>query len=312
MPLLPLSYHLPSLAHLHLTGPDRFAFLQRQTTNDVTTLTRAAHAAVTTVLTSPTARILDVLQLYQEEETLHLLPLHSATYPYLRRRIFSNDHITLTDASADTLIVDLEGTTAGQWLSDQGLEPPVLEATTPGTLAGHPVRALGQPGLIGVSYRIIAPAGAPLLEHLQNSGIPPLTPEAYEIHRIEAGLPAAGHELTEDYTPHETNLDTWVSTTKGCYTGQEILARQVTYDKITRHLVGLKLDVPAHSGATVLAEDKPAGTITSAVLSPDFGPIALAILKRPYHEPGTPVTVQTESGSASAPIPARVTSLPFP
>ena len=83
-----------------------------------------------------------------------------------------------------------------------------------------------------------------------------LAPEDYETLRVEAGLPAVGHELTEDYTPHETNLAAWISETKGCYTGQEILARQVTYDKITRHLVGLKLDAPAQAAATIPSQGR--------------------------------------------------------
>ncbi len=303
-----LSSHLPSVGLLRLSGPDRVAFLQRQTTNDVTALT--ATRTVTTVLTSATARILDVLQLFDEGDSLGILPLpgHAeTTYPYLRRRIFFNDNVTLTNLSAEVSILDLEGEKAGDWLRELGLEPPSLAGSVTGTLAGIGVRALGQPGLAGIGYRLLAPAGEPLLDHLSHSGIPALSPEAYEILRIEAGLPAAGRELTEDYTPHETNLAAWISDTKGCYTGQEILARQVTYDKITRHMVGLKLDAPTQSGANVLAEGKPAGTVTSAANSPRLGAIALAILKRPFHEPGTPVTLETEDGTVNA----TVVSLPF-
>jgi folate-binding protein YgfZ len=306
--ILPFTYLPPSPGLLRLTGPDRITFLQRQTTNDVAALSPTR--TVTTVLTSATARILDVLQLFTEDETLHLLPLpgHAVTtYAYLRRRIFFNDQVTLTDASAETLMLDLEGETAGEWLRAQGLEPPPRDGTITGTLAGHPVRVLGQPGLAGIGYRIIAPAGTPLVEQLQTSGLPALSPEAYDIHRVEAGLPAPGRELTEDYTPHETNLRAWISDTKGCYTGQEILARQVTYDKITRHMVGLKLDAPTPAGASILADGKSAGTLTSAVHSPRFGPIALAIVKRPHHEPGTPLTIETSSG----PVRATVVALPF-
>jgi len=309
-PLENCTYFLPSTGCLHLTGPDRIAFLQRQTTNDVTKL--ASDRAVTTVLTSATARILDVLQLFEDGETIGVLPLPGradSTFTYLRRRIFFNDHVTLTNTSDEFPVVDLEGEKAGDWLREQGLEPPPLDGVTPGTLADTPVRIIGQPGLTGIGYRVLASSGnaGPLLDHLSRSNLSPLPSPLYEILRIEAGLPAAGHELTEDFTPHETNLAAWVNDTKGCYTGQEILARQVTYDKITRHMVGLNLNAPAQSGANVLAEGKPAGTITSAVISPRLGPIALAILKRPFHEPGTPVTVDT----GSVPINAIVSPLPF-
>lgn len=308
-PLENCTYFLPLTGCLHLTGPDRVAFLQRQTTNDVTKL--APGRAITTVLTSATARILDVLQLYEDGETMGILPLPGradSTFAYLRRRIFFNDHVTLTNASAEFTVVDLEGEKAGDWLREQGLEPPPLDGVITGTLANTPVRIIGQPGLAGIGYRILSGEGEPLLDQFTRSGILRLSLDDYEILRIEAGLPAAGHELTEDFTPHETNLASWVNDTKGCYTGQEILARQVTYDKITRHLVGLKLDAPVQSGTNVLAEGKNAGTITSSVISPRLGPIALAILKRPAHEPGTPVTVDTGRG----PINAIVSSLPFP
>ncbi|HNB52212.1 MAG TPA: glycine cleavage T C-terminal barrel domain-containing protein [Anaerolineales bacterium] len=301
------AYHLPpAVGLLRLAGPDRISFLQRQTTNDVRPIS-TAHA-VTTVLTSPTARILDVLQLFDENDILHILSLHpETTYTYLRRRIFFNDQVTLTNATADALILDLEGEHAADWLRAQGFDPPPLEGTVTGTLVGSPVRMLGQPGLKGIGYRMIAPAGTPLIAHLQTVGLSALSPEEYEICRVEAGLPAPGHELTEDYTPHETNLAAWISETKGCYTGQEILARQVTYDKITRHLAGLQLDAPVLPGANVLADGKSAGSLTSVVVSPRFGPIALAILKRPSHEPGTEVVIETESG----PVNAKVVSFPF-
>ena len=300
-------HYLPPTGCLRLAGPDRVTFLQRQTTNDVTLLT--PNRAVTTVLTSPSGRILDVLQLFEDGETIGIvtLPDHAeTTYTRLRRRIFFNDNVTLANASAETHIFDLEGEKAGDWLLEQGVEPPPLDGVVTGTLADAPVRVIGQPGLAGIGYRVLS--GAPLLELLVQAGIPALTSEEHDILRVEAGIPAAGYELTEDYTPHETSLDAWISETKGCYTGQEVLARQVTYDKITRHMAGLKLDVPVQPGAKVLAEDKPIGTITSAVNSPRLGPIALAILKRPHHEPGTQVAVENETGMTNA----TITALPFP
>jgi len=300
-------HYLPQTGCLHLTGSDRVGFLQRQTTNDVALL--APNRAVTTVLTSPAARILDVLQLFEDGETIGIVTLPGrteSTHTYLRRRIFFNDNVTLTNASAETYIFDLEGQKAGDWLREQGITPPLLDGVVAGTLADTPVRVIGQPGLAGIGFRVLS--GAPLLDLVTHADIPPLSPEERNILRIEAGLPDADHELTEEYTPHETNLAAWINETKGCYTGQEVLARQVTYDKISRHMVGLKLDAPVQHGVSVLVEGKPVGVVTSAVLSPRFGPIALAILKRPFHETGTEVTVENETGTTNA----VVTSLPFP
>jgi tRNA-modifying protein YgfZ len=127
-----------------------------------------------------------------------------------------------------------------------------------------------------------------------------LSDAEYEILRLEAGLPAAGHELTEEYTPLETGLEQLVSTSKGCYTGQEVLARQVNYDKVTRHLAGLRLKAEVPAGSSVTSEGKPAGIITSIAISPRLGPIALAVLRRPYHEPGTAVSVGEIKGTVEA------------
>jgi folate-binding protein YgfZ len=136
----------------------------------------------------------------------------------------------------------------------------------------------------------------------------PLQDQTYQILRVEAGIPAPRAELTEDYTPLETGLGWAVAEGKGCYTGQEVIARQLTYDKVTQHLVGLRLNRSAQPGKRVWAEGKPAGAVTSAVHSPRFGEIALAIIKRPHHQAGTLVHAgDTEAQS----IPATVTSLPF-
>jgi folate-binding protein YgfZ len=157
---------------------------------------------------------------------------------------------------------------------------------------GQSARLIGQPGLIGVGYRLLLPATiyAEVEETLLRLGAARLSAEDHQILRIEAGIPAAGAELTEAYTPFEVGLDAAVSGTKGCYTGQEVLARQVTYDKVTQRLVRLKLDTPLSPGTRLYFEDKPAGEITSAAVSPRFGPLALAVVKKPYFEAGMALT----------------------
>ena len=125
---------------------------------------------------------------------------------------------------------------------------------------------------------------------LAGAGVEQLSPESHHILRVEAGLPAAGAELTEEFTPLEAGLEYAVSGAKGCYTGQEVLARQTTYDKVTQHLVRLRLEAPAGAGERLWAGDKVVGVITSAAVSPRFGPVALGVVKRPHHEPGSELT----------------------
>jgi folate-binding Fe-S cluster repair protein YgfZ len=103
------------------------------------------------------------------------------------------------------------------------------------------------------------------------------------------------------------NLDVAISSVKGCYTGQEIIARQITYDKVTRRLVGLRLESPVDPMVAIQVDGRTVGAITSVAASPRWGLIALAVIKRPHHEPGTAVTVLYEGRSVSA----TTTVLPF-
>ena len=73
-----------------------------------------------------------------------------------------------------------------------------------------------------------------------------------------------------------------------------MLARQVTYEKITQRLVGLKLSEPVPPGRRLLAEGKPAGVITSVAISPRFGAIALGVVKRPHYMAGTRLEVEVQ------------------
>ena len=143
-------------------------------------------------------------------------------------------------------------------------------------------------------------------------GVSRISRDGYRIIQVEQGLPSAEHELTEDFTPLEIGLLGAISDRKGCYTGQEVIARQLTYDKVTRRLVGLRLEGMLSRGTKLYAEGKPAGEITSIVESPRFGHIALAVVKRPHHDEGSTLEIY-ESGKNGALIhkSAAVVSLPF-
>jgi glycine cleavage system aminomethyltransferase T len=86
-----------------------------------------------------------------------------------------------------------------------------------------------------------------------------------------------------------------------------VIARQITYDKITRRLTGVVLDSPVPAGTRLTAAKKPIGRVTSCVHSPRFGPIALAVLKRPHDEPGSEVLAVTDEGT----VRGKVSSIPF-
>lgn len=308
-------YPITSADVLCLSGPDRRAFVQRQTTNNINLL--GTGQAQTTVLTSPTGRILDVFLLYPEgtgdEETLVLMPLPGRTegiFRFLKSRIFFMDKVTLTNTSTDYAHYLLDGPLVAVALEKIGLETvPANDSVTFAQMSGHPLTLIGQPGLAGLGFRIVIPqAAASILKNIfMEADIPRLSADSYELLRIEAGLPTADHELRENYTPLEAGLGTYVAENKGCYTGQEVLARQVNYDKITRQLTGLRLEAPIAPGSDVFVEGRSVGEVTSAVVSPRFGSIALAIIKRPFFEPNTDLF----AGDSKNPIPATTCTLPF-
>ncbi|OGO41416.1 MAG: hypothetical protein A2W36_03810 [Chloroflexi bacterium RBG_16_58_14] len=299
---------------LLLEGQDRLAFLQRQTTNDVALLTPTQ--TIRTVLVNAGARILDVLRLVQigqDSVGVITLPGHAAnTARFLKNRIFFMDKVTLVDASQAYVHIDLDGPTAGQTLQRLGCqEPPNTDECQSFQVGSLTVRAIGQRGLSGVGFRLLLPVegSETLLAALLNSGVKQLSAQEFEILRVEAGLPAAGSELTEDYTPLETGLASAVSGDKGCFTGQEVIARQITYDKVTQSLVGLRLQAPVTPGQRIWSQQRPAGVVTSAVHSSRYGLIALGVIKRPGHLPGTDVIIGGDGKGDG--ISATVVELPF-
>jgi tRNA-modifying protein YgfZ len=302
--------------YLSIHGPHQIDFIQRQTTNDVQLLKQ--HKALLTVLTAPNARLLDVFYLlpgaHGGEDAVDVISLTGngrGMMAYLKSRIFFMDRVSVTDLSQDFMQVSLGGRQAAEILSNAGLPTsPQADEYKTASLAGVELRVLGQDAHIGFPYRLIfAAAGCEAVKSaLMQAGAFELSPDDFEILRVEAGIPAVAHELVEAYTPLELNLETVISDTKGCYTGQEVIARQRTYDKVTRKLVGLRLEAPAANGAEVLADGRPAGVVTSAVLSPRLGPIALAVLRRTHNEANTRIQVKADG----EPLNGVVQALPFP
>jgi folate-binding protein YgfZ len=104
-----------------------------------------------------------------------------------------------------------------------------------------------------------------------STSLPPVGPEAVEAWRILRGLPSAGHELTEEHNPLEAGLWDSVNFDKGCYVGQEVVARLRTYDKVSRAIVGLELPAAGElpePGAKLLDGDRAVGELTSAAALP--------------------------------------------
>jgi len=142
-------------------------------------------------------------------------------------------------------------------------------------------------------------------EALLGAGAVEVAPEAAEILRIEAGRPRFGAEMGTETMPAEAGIvEAAVSFTKGCYIGQETVARLHYKGKPNRHLRGLKLSAPAGPGEALHLGEKEVGTLGAAAVSPAFGPIGLAILRREA-EPGATLAVGEDG------VTAEVVALPF-
>ena len=157
-----------------------------------------------------------------------------------------------------------------------------------------------------IGFDFIFPTGAEgLPEALMRDGAPEVSLEAAEIVRVEGGRPRFGAEMTTETIPQEAGInDRAVSFTKGCYIGQETVARLHYKGKPNRHLRGLRLSAPADAGEPVALGEKELGRIGTAVISPALGPVALAILRREA-EPGATVTVGDDG------VTAEVAEVPF-
>lgn len=311
-------YRLQEARYLLVAGADRLVFLQRQTTNDLRPLEPAT--AIVTALTSPTARILDVLTVFceqndtrkdLEEQAVVILTTPGIaldTYQFLKSRIFFMDKVSLTNLSNRYVQIDLLGARAKDVVSELGVGqiPEVNTLTSISLNEEHdPLRVLNLSGVVSPGYRLVVPvkeAGV-LADKLKKLGVYEIDDLVYECVRIEAGLPAARHEISQEFTPLEVGLRGIVSDSKGCYTGQEVIARQLTYDKASHSLCGIRLKDYVAEGAKLLNQEKEIGSITSLTESPIFGLIGLAIIKRPFNQPG----MNVQAGS----VRGEIVSLPF-
>ncbi|HIF94666.1 MAG TPA: aminomethyl transferase family protein [Myxococcales bacterium] len=131
------------------------------------------------------------------------------------------------------------------------------------------------------------------------------SPEALGIMRVEAGIALLGAELDEDVLPPEARLEAAISTTKGCYVGQEIVARLRARGQVNHLLVGFRVEAGELPDADVplSADGRVTGELTSVVSSPTAGKIALGFVRREHAEVGT--EVEFSGGRAT------VSALPF-
>ncbi|HWX73683.1 MAG TPA: glycine cleavage T C-terminal barrel domain-containing protein, partial [Solirubrobacteraceae bacterium] len=176
-------------------------------------------------------------------------------------------------------------------------------STAPVEIASVPALAVRTAD--GVDLLCDAAATAELSAALSARGAAAVSAAAEECLRVEHGRPRYGLDIDESTIPQEAGLnERAVSFTKGCYVGQETVARLFYRGKPNRHLRGLRLSAPAEHGERLTLAGRPVGTLGSVALSPALGPIALALVRREA-EPGALVQVGPDGVSA------KVVELPF-
>lgn len=293
---------LSSWSRLRATGPAFLGLLHRLSTGDVEKL--APGEGRPTVVTTPKGRILSraIVLLFEPRDvwTLSGPGTGSPLLSHLTKYALGED-IGLTDASSATsahAIVGPGWTEVAKALGVADLAPYATTTTVDG------LRVARTSGFDDEGLLILHEPGKPVPVP---DDLPRLTSEELEAWRVLTGRPIAGRELTDDYNPLEAGLRDSVSFTKGCYVGQEVVARLNTYDKVAREIVRLELqgDAPP-AGARLLLGEREVGTLTSAAKDPrGTTTAALAyVKKRDVPKGTTDVEVVWDGGK----IPARLLS----
>jgi len=193
-------------------------------------------------------------------------------------------------------VLGLVGMGSAEILRTQRVEPPLgPEDHARATLAGREVLVAHAGDLPGGGFVLhVGPEDVTSIwEGLVSAGARPMGRDALDARRVEDLRPWYGLDVTEDNLLHETGLlAEYHSPTKGCYVGQEVVARlEARGGHVNKGLCRLRLSAPSTAGAIVRASDKDVGRVTTAALSPRFGPIALAWVHRGALEPGTELDV---------------------
>lgn len=330
--LLPLDYGGPSAEHeavrervglidrshrgkIAATGRDRVSFLQGMLSSDVKALGPGqgcpaafldAHGKIVSLLVAHALpdRIL------LETDALLVRPTLEAL-----DRLLISERVELEDASTAEGILTFAGPAArttvegllGQALPDLGLYHHARASVEGVELRVVRTAETGEDG-----YDLWAPVGAlaSLSERAVGAGVRPVGREAWNVLRVEAGVVWYGVDVDASTLLLEAPLEQAYSLTKGCYVGQEVVARITYRGHVNRKIVGFSFPdarIPA-AGAAVSVEGREVGRITSPVVSPTLGRgLALGFLRREHWAPGTKVEVAGDGGALTA----EVAALPF-
>ena len=283
---------------LLVSGADAIDLLNRLSTNDLEQL-RPGHG-MGTVLTTNKGRIIDLLRVLHRGEDLLLMTspgTQSRVVEWIDFYTFAED-VQVTDLTADTRQRLVIGATAVDVLQNAGYPVEVISDEL-----SH-VRVAGGDGEKTIiratfgslnAFEVISDTGDPItalgLELIDESDLARL--------RVEQGVAAYPSEMNEGRNPLEANLKPHISFNKGCYIGQEVVARLDTYDRVQRFLCQLLVDdgLVVDLGSPVVVDGNDVGEVTSSAPG-----LALAYLRKRAYQDGARVEVNTEQGPAAAAV----------
>ncbi len=306
---------LSHFGRLVVRGKDRVDLLHRLSTNDLQGI--GPGQIRPTLLLTDKGRLIDRLEVWASEDSL-LLRVSTGAADVVRRWIDKYtiiEEIEVTDTTdvlaeallvgpqAESAIVPVAGNApaAGSFRAFQmGNGEVMIGSVRLGE--SFAVRLIGEGRAVAECWKEILAS---------ESGVRPVGMMAYEGWRISRGIPAFGREITEEFNPYDAGLRGDISFTKGCYIGQEIVARLDTYQKIKRRLSGIVLEEPCpvqKERAVARLGEEEAGWVTSCLSMPLRGKHpGLAVLREEHAAPGTPLVVRAGGRS----IPGVVSQLPM-
>lgn len=293
---------------LEVAGPDRARWLHGIVSNEVKGL-RPGEGNYATLLTGKGKMVAELWVLCLEDRFLIVSrPEHREHVAQALDRYLLMDDVSLSDAGGRLALIGVHGEDVGELVERAtGLDLPDREGHhVAGKKSGEEVRVVAVNEFSWPGYLMLVPPD--IAEQRRSELCPGAMPGVdVEVLRIENGVPRWGAELDEDTIPVEAGLEArGISYEKGCYVGQEIVARIKSHGSVARRLWGVRWSgdgaVPPRS--PLLRDGKEAGAVTSSAFSPRFGSISLGYLRRGLGEAGAEVT--TAGGQSG-----RVVSLPF-
>jgi len=315
---------LSDLSHrgkLRVTGDDRVKWLQSVISNDILPL-QPGQGRYSSFLTHK-GKMLSYFRVYMQPDAVMLEDvgeIGEATYAALRKFLLYGTKAKMENCAENWGLLLMSGPNAPQVVKSAfgtdvaDLKPVDFISATIGGQSALVIRA-EETGESDFELLLPADGLAAAWERLMKAGktfgIRAVGGQAREALRIEAGIPKAGPDLNEEIVPPEANLEGKAfSLTKGCYPGQEVVARMDTYGNVRRHLVGLVVKGTAvpPKGAKLFSGDREIGWVSSATSSPQLQVvIAFGFPLRDFSKPGTVLSVEIDGARHDA----TVQALPF-